>query len=124
MTEEEREWRERNGNGGREGRGGEVVFGVSLKRPTVYILASRRRGVLYVGVTSDLARRVEQHRSDSTSGFTRRYGVHRLVWAEAHETMTGAITREKAIKKWNRSWKVSLIERENPMWRNLAEEYF
>ena len=100
------------------------MSGVYLKRPTVYILASRRRGVLYIGVTSDLARRVEQHRSDSASGFTRRYGVRRLVWAEAHETMAGAIAREKAIKKWNRSWKVSLIERGNPMWQDLGDGYF
>ena len=95
-----------------------------LKRPAVYILASQRHGTLYVGVTSDLARRIEQHRSDSVPGFTRRYRVHRLVWAEAHETMESAIAREKAMKKWKRSWKVALIERGNPLWRDLSEAHF
>jgi putative endonuclease len=92
------------------------------KRPCVYILASRRNGTLYVGVTSDLARRVSQHRSDVVEGFTRDYGVHALVFAEVHETMEDAIAREKRIKKWRRAWKLDLIEQHNPQWRDLYDE--
>ena len=89
------------------------------KRPCVYILASQRNGTLYVGVTSDLARRAWEHRSDAVDGFTQRYGVHRLVFAEFHDTMDGAILREKQLKKWRRAWKLKLIERVNPQWRDL-----
>jgi putative endonuclease len=92
------------------------------KRPCVYILASRRNGTLYVGVTSDLARRAWEHRSDAVEGFTRRYGVHRLVFAEFHDTMDGAILREKQLKRWRRAWKLELIERANPQWRDLYED--
>ena len=92
------------------------------KRPCVYILASRRNGTLYVGVTSDLARRAWQHRLDAVDGFTRRYGVHRRVFAEFHDTMGGAILREKQLKKWRRAWKLELIERANPQWRDLYED--
>src|SRR6185437_5909532 len=92
------------------------------KRPCVYILASRRKGTLYVGVTSDLARRVWEHRSGAVSGFTRDYEVYTLVFAEVHETMESAILREKRIKKWRRAWKLELIERDNPQWRDLYEE--
>jgi putative endonuclease len=92
------------------------------KRPCVYILASRRNGTLYVGVTSDLARRAWEHRSDAVEGFTRRYGVHRLVFAEFHDTMGGAILREKQLKRWRRAWKLELIERANPQWRDLYED--
>jgi putative endonuclease len=88
----------------------------------VYILASRRNGTLYVGVTSDLARRVSEHRSGAVAGFVRDYGVHRLVFAEFHETMEGAIVREKRIKKWRRAWKLKMIDRHNPQWRDLSDE--
>lgn len=92
---------------------------MSDKHPCVYILASRRNGTLYVGVTSDLVRRVFEHRSGTVSGFTRTYGVHCLVFAEFHDTMTDAITHEKRIKKWRRAWKLELIERCNPQWQDL-----
>ena len=92
------------------------------KRPCVYILASRRNGTLYVGVTSDLRRRVWQHRSDAAPGFVRDDGVHRLVLVELHQTMTDAIQREKRVKKWRRAWKLELIERHNPEWRDLYDE--
>ena len=92
------------------------------KRPCVYILASRRNGTLYVGVTSDLARRVADHRSGAVAGFTRDYAVYRLVFAEFHDTMADAILREKHIKKWRRAWKLAMIERDNPQWRDLADE--
>jgi putative endonuclease len=88
----------------------------------VYILASQRNGTLYVGVTSDLARRVWEHRSGSAGGFTRDYAVYSLVFAECHETMADAILREKRIKKWRRAWKLTLIERSNPDRRDLYEE--
>ena len=89
--------------------------------PAVYLLASRRNGTLYVGVTSDLAMRIHQHREGVVAGFTRDYGVKMLVWFEQHATMEQAILREKRIKKWNRAWKLNLIEQVNPDWRDLAE---
>ena len=92
------------------------------KLPCVYILASRRNGTLYVGVTSDLIKRVWQHKKDLVEGFTKQYGVHVLVWYEPHETMESAIKREKAIKKWNRRWKLKLIEQSNSLWRDLYKE--
>ena len=95
--------------------------GVTEKRPCVYILASRRNGTLYVGVTSDLARRVWQHRLIAVGGFVRDYGVRRLVFVEFHETMADAILREKRIKKWRRAWKLELIEGQNPGWRDLYD---
>ena len=88
----------------------------------VYILASDRNGTLYVGVTNDLARRVYEHRNDLIEGFTKRYGVHRLVWFEVHGDINEAIVREKRIKKWNRSWKLRLIEKMNPDWIDLTEQ--
>ena len=91
------------------------------KQPCVYILASRRNGTLYVGVTSNLAQRVWQHNNDVMDGFTKKYGVHMLVWFEAHATMESAITREKRIKEWKRRWKLGLIERLNPNWLDLSE---
>ena len=94
------------------------------KHPAVYILASKRNGTLYTGVTSDLARRVWEHKSDLVEGFTQKYGVHMLVHYEWHDDMHSAITREKQIKKWNRTWKLRLIERENPEWRDLRDEPF
>ena len=93
-----------------------------MKQPCVYILASGRNGTLYVGVTSDLARRIEQHKRDAVEGFTKRYGVHRLVWATYCDTMLDAIAREKQIKKWRRVWKLELIESVNPQWRDLSAE--
>ena len=88
----------------------------------VYILASRRNGTLYVGVTNDVARRVFEHREGQAGSFTRRYGVHRLVYVEAHDDIRYAIQREKRIKRWQRRWKLDLIERENPDWRDLYED--
>ena len=86
----------------------------------VYILASRRYGTLYVGVTSDLARRIGEHRAGLAGGFTRQYGVKRLVYLESLDDIRDAIVREKRIKEWKRDWKIALIERENPMWDDLA----
>jgi putative endonuclease len=88
----------------------------------VYMLASRPRGTLYIGVTGDLTRRVWEHRSGAVPGFTRRYGVARLVWFEAMDDVRTAIQREKTLKHWLRAWKIALIERENPTWRDLYEE--
>jgi len=95
---------------------------MSEKRPCVYILASKRNGTLYVGVTSDIARRAWQHRLNAVGGFVRDYGVHRLVFVEFHETMADAFLREKRVKKWRRAWKVELVERHNPQWRDLYDE--
>ena len=85
----------------------------------VYIIASRRNGTLYTGVTNDLAKRAYQHRNDSIRGFSSRYGVHRLVWYELHHDIRAAIHREKCIKKWRRAWKLDLIEAFNPYWEDL-----
>jgi len=92
------------------------------KRPCVYILASRRNGTLYVGVTSDLARRVAEHRADAVAGFTQHYGVHTLVFVEFHATIADAILREKRIKQWRRAWKLKAIERQSPTWTDLADD--
>ncbi len=92
------------------------------KQPCVYLLASRRNGVLYAGVTSDLAKRVSLHKQKLIEGFTQRYGVSQLVYYEMHETMDQAIRRESQIKKWKRAWKVRLIEQMNPEWRDLFDE--
>ena len=89
------------------------------KQPAVYILASKRNGTLYIGVTSDLVKRVWQHKNDVAEGFTKKYCVHTLVYYEMHADMTEAIRREKQLKKWNRAWKIELIEKENPHWRDL-----
>ena len=90
--------------------------------PAVYILASGRNGTLYIGVTSDLFRRVWEHKNDLIEGFTRKYGVHQLVYYEMHTDMLAAITREKQLKKWNRAWKLELIEEKNPQWKDLWGE--
>jgi putative endonuclease len=92
------------------------------KEPCVYIMASRRNGTLYVGVTSNLIKRIWEHKNDVVPGFTQKYTVHRLVWYELHGTMEDAIAREKAIKEWQRQWKLSLIEKDNPEWTDLYEE--
>jgi|SRR5579871_1807789 len=91
-------------------------------QPCLYILASRRNGTLYVGVTSDLRRRVWEHRTDIVEGFSKRYSVHMLVYFEVHSTMAHAIVREKQIKKWHRAWKLRLVEKSNPGWRDLYGE--
>jgi putative endonuclease len=93
------------------------------RSPCVYLLASGFHGTLYTGVTSNLAGRIWQHREEVTRGFTTRYRVKRLVWFEVHETMESAIKREKSIKRWQRQWKVGLIEAENATWRDLAEDF-
>jgi putative endonuclease len=85
----------------------------------VYILASQRNGTLYVGVTNDLVRRVQEHREGLVEGFTKRYRVKVLVYCEAHQDISKAILREKRIKRWRRDWKLELMERENPEWRDL-----
>ena len=91
------------------------------KQPAVYILASKRNGTLYIGVTSDLPKRAWEHKNDAVEGFTKRYRVHRLVYYELHEDMESAIRKEKHIKKWNRAWKLELIEKQNPDWRDVWE---
>ena len=88
----------------------------------MYLLASKRNGTLYVGATSDLIQRVWQHKNDLAEGFTKRYGVHRLVWYEECGTMEAAISREKAIKEWKRAWKIRLIENRNPEWKDIYNE--
>jgi putative endonuclease len=88
----------------------------------VYILASRKYGTLYLGVTNDLIRRVYQHKSKVVDGFTSRYGVDRLVWFEAHDDPVSAIAREKDLKKWRRDWKIRLIEKDNPDWLDRYKE--
>lgn len=87
----------------------------------VYILASKPHGTLYTGVTSDLVGRVWQHKNDVFEGFTKQYQVHQLVWYECGDSIEGAICREKQIKKWNRAWKLELIEKFNPMWDDLYD---
>jgi putative endonuclease len=95
---------------------------MQTKQPAVYIMASRRDGTLYVGVTSDLVKRIYEHKNNLADGFTKRYGVHTLVYYELHGEMIEAIRREKQIKKWNRQWKVELIETDNPEWKDLWPE--
>ena len=90
-----------------------------MKLPCAYIMASGRNGTLYIGVTSDLIKRVHEHKTDAVDGFTKVHRVHSLVWYEQHETMEFAILREKAIKEWKRQWKIDLIEKANPYWRDL-----
>jgi putative endonuclease len=89
----------------------------------VYILATRKDGPLYVGMTNDLHRRIFEHKSHAIRGFTWRYNVDRLVYWETFETPDAAIKREKQVKRWRRAWKVALIERENPDWRDLTLEF-
>lgn len=93
-----------------------------MKEPQVYILANQPNGTLYIGVTSDLPQRIWQHRNHAADGFTSKYRIHRLVWYETHGTMESAITREKQLKNWKRLWKINLIEKTNPYWRDLYEE--
>src|SRR5437588_9043462 len=95
---------------------------MNAKQPCIYILASHQRGTLYVGVTSDLIKRIIEHKERIIPGFTKRYEVSLLVWYEMHGTMESAIKREKQIKKWDRSWKVQLVEKTNSDWRDLFDE--
>ena len=88
----------------------------------VYILASRRNGTLYIGMTDNLARRYWEHLSGAVPGFTKKYGVKTLVWYEVHESRETAFQRERQLKKWKRAWKIKLIEKLNPTWRDLADE--
>jgi putative endonuclease len=88
----------------------------------VYILANGRNGTLYIGVTDNLVRRVWEHKNNLVKGFTEKYGVHYLVWYLLHNDINEAILKEKQIKKWNRKWKLELIEKENPLWKDLYEE--
>ena len=88
----------------------------------VYIMASQRRGTLYIGVTSDLPKRVWEHREGVVQSFTKDYGVKTLVWYEVHDNAESAITREKQLKKWNRAWKLELVEDKNPEWRDLFDD--
>ncbi len=92
-----------------------------MRHPCVYLLASRRNGTLYIGVTSNLIKRVWEHKENFVEGFTKKYAVHDLVWYEQHETMAAAIAREKALKEWKRAWKLELIEQANPDWKDLYE---
>jgi len=93
-----------------------------MRKGYVYILASKRNGTLYTGVTSDLAKRVYEHKNNLVDGFTKKYNVHSLVYYEVHEDIEEAILREKQIKKWNRKWKLRIIEEMNPEWRDLYQE--
>ena len=93
------------------------------RQPCVYILASRRHGTLYVGVTSNLYGRLYQHRTGVTRGFAGRYSVYRLVYFEMTDAMDAAIAREKRLKAWRRDWKIALIEKENPTWEDRAVEF-
>lgn len=90
-----------------------------VKQPAIYVLTNRPNGVQYVGVTSDLIKRIWQHRADVVEGFSRRYRLHVLVYFEQYESMIEAIAREKELKKWRRDWKLALIEKANPQWRDL-----
>jgi len=92
-----------------------------MKTYYVYLMASKRNGTLYIGVTNDLAQRVWEHKNDVHEGFTKKYGVHRSVWYEATTDVAAAIQREKQMKKWHRQWKINLIEEENPNWDDLYE---
>jgi putative endonuclease len=89
----------------------------------VYIVTSKRNGTLYLGVTSDLVQRAYQHREGLIDGFSKKYGCRLLVWYERHEQMHTALAREKEIKKWRRAWKLALIEKDNPQWRDLYEDF-
>ena len=92
------------------------------KQPAVYILSSKRNGTLYIVVTSDLVKRIWEHKNNMVPGFTKRYSVHHLVWYELHESLESAIQREKRLKEWKRIWKVELIGRTNPDWLDLYHE--
>ena len=92
-----------------------------MKNYYVYILCNKRNGTLYTGVTSELIKRIYEHENNLVDGFTKKYSIHHLVWYEIHESAEAAISREKQIKKWNRKWKLELIEKNNPKWNDLYE---
>ena len=91
----------------------------TMKSFYVYILCNKRNGTLYTGMTSDLLKRIYEHKNNLTDGFTKQFNLHSLVWYEMHKTFESAMTREKQIKKWNRKWKLDLIEKSNPDWKDL-----
>jgi len=95
---------------------------MSEEKYYVYILAGKKLGTLYIGVTGDLIQRIHAHKENLLDGFTKKYGVHRLVWFEEHGDINEAILREKQMKKWKRDWKINLIERTNPAWLDLYSE--
>jgi putative endonuclease len=95
---------------------------MTMKEYFVYILASKRNGTLYIGMTNDLIKRVFEHKSDIIEGFTKKYSVHILVYYERFSDVYSAIAREKRLKKWKRQWKTDLIEKDNPQWRDLYPE--
>ena len=91
------------------------------RNPCVYIITNEQNGTLYIGVTSDLVKRIYQHKNELAGEFSKQYKLHTLVWYEQHESMDSAIQREKILKKWNRQWKLELIEAMNPNWDDLYE---
>ena len=93
-----------------------------MKDAYVYMMASKKNGTLYVGVTSDLVKRVYEHKQGIVDGFTKKYDIHQLVWYEYHAAISEAILRERQIKKWKRAWKIELIEKNNPLWRDLYDD--
>ena len=95
-----------------------------MKNYWMYILASQRNGTLYVGVTNDIGRRMYEHKAGIFEGFTKKYKIHHLVYAEEFQNIGDAIHREKCIKKWNRAWKLNLIEQLNPQWKDLSDTFF
>ncbi len=95
-----------------------------MKQYAVYILASRKNGTLYIGITGDLEHRVWEHKQGKVKGFTQKYKVHKLVYFELYESASEAITREKNLKKWNRIWKLRIIEEKNPYWKDLYDIEF
>jgi putative endonuclease len=94
-----------------------------MKTYYIYILASKKNGTLYIGMTNDLVRRISEHKSGLIEGFTKKYSINRLVYYESTEVVNAAILREKQLKKWKRQWKVELIEKSNPDWRDLSEAF-
>ena len=94
---------------------------MNTKSYFVYILASKRNGTLYIGVTSNLLKRVDQHKNNLAEGFTAKYGVHQLMYYQRYRNVNDAIKREKQMKKWNRKWKIELIEKANPEWLDLFD---
>jgi putative endonuclease len=93
-----------------------------MRQYYVYIMASKRNGTLYIDVTNNLVKRVYEHRNDLVDGFTRKYHIHNLVYYETYSNISDAITREKRMKKWKRQWKIELIEKSNPQWRDLYSD--
>ncbi|TDR20458.1 putative endonuclease [Marinicella litoralis] len=95
---------------------------MEMKNPAVYVLTNQRNGTLYIGVTSDLIQRIYQHKSNAVEGFSKKYQTHMLVYFEQHLTMESALLREKQMKEWKRAWKINLIEKLNPFWKDLYQD--